>query len=102
MKKTRSMRARAALSVGTILLSSAGIGLATTSPAAAADCVLSNNAGVGLPTSSKSYCSVTVGRKAQWSFGPDSSCKKFTPGQTRTFLAPYPFSGWSGLKACAV
>jgi hypothetical protein len=97
------MRTRAALSVGTVLMSSVGLGMATASPAAAArDCVRHTYQGIGKPAPTWSTCSVTVGRKAIWSYGPDSSCKKYTPGQKRTFYPPYPISAFDGLKACKV
>ncbi len=98
----RTRRVKAGLISATVLLSTAGLGLATASPASANSCYVM--AGVNKEEAwAKGFCSDSddrIYRKFVWNNGPDSICVGFRDGLTMTHERPYPWSTFEGMKAC--
>jgi hypothetical protein len=98
--RTRTRRIKIGLTSAAILLSSAGLGLTTASPASAA-C----NVGSGIIRDTAwahNPCSVKLYRKFVWGGAPDSPCYIFRPGDTKYDEKPANFrwATFDGMKSC--
>ena len=102
----RKRRVRAGLVSAAVLLSSAGLGLTTSTPAVAdgACFVFGVPYDDGKKVRATNSCSgdarETLYRKFAWKNGSDSFCVSFRPFQSYTHTRPNPFATFEDMKAC--
>ncbi|WP_217213864.1 hypothetical protein [Streptomyces sp. AC550_RSS872] len=96
--RIRTRRMNIGLMSAAILLSSAGLGLTTASPASAACDVRSGI--IGDVAWAKNVCSAKLYRKFVWGAAPDSPCYIFRPGHSHEVERPFRWATFEGMKSC--